>query len=118
MDRLRKRPARKPRFDLSTRTLSWGGVVVKHFLVPATNQELILAAFEELGWSLWIDDPLPPRDGVDSKCRLHDAINRLNRRQKQPLLHFHGDGTGTRLGWSMRQKATPQIDTRLPPDCH
>ncbi len=83
-----------------TRTLWYLGKVVKEFRVPAGNQKLILEAFEELGWPPWIDDPLPPRTGIDSKDRLHNTINRLNCHQKNRLLKFHGDGTGKRIGWS------------------
>ena len=38
-----------------------GSVLVKEFLVPAGNQELILTAFQEQEWSRCIDDPLCTR---------------------------------------------------------
>ena len=44
-----------------------GDRVVKQFRVPAGNQELILAAFEEMGWPPHIDDPLPPVHDLDPK---------------------------------------------------
>lgn len=94
---------RRPRFHASSRTLWFGDVIVKQYKVPAESQVLILEAFQELGWPAWIDDPLPPRDGLDSHQRLHDAIKRLNGRQHAALLRFHGDGTGTRVGWSARE---------------
>jgi hypothetical protein len=87
---------------------------VKRFKVPARNQELILTAFEEEEWPSQLDDPLPPTARVDSKQRLHDAIVRLNRKQKQELLVFRGDGTGRGIIWEFRN--CHQIDTRLPLD--
>jgi hypothetical protein len=75
--------------------------VVKRFRVPAENQELILAAFEEEGWPKHIDDPLPVRDGIDPQTRLHDAINRLNGRQTNRLLCFRGNGNGTGVLWEL-----------------
>ena len=62
--------------------------IVKQFKVPAANQETILAAFQEEGWPPRIDDPLPPQPEQDSKRRLHDTINSLNRNQKRALLRF------------------------------
>jgi hypothetical protein len=102
MPKRRNRKNLKPHFIADTRTLSYGGLIVKKFRVPAGNQMLILQVFEELRWCKWIDDPLPPHFDVDPKRRLHDAINRLNRHQQNGLLKFHGDGTGTRIGWSVR----------------
>ena len=99
----------KPRYVLPRRILLVGQIVVKHFKVPAGNQELILQSFQEQRWCEMLDDPLPPTPGVDAKRRLHDCINRLNRNQKQRLLHFFGDGTGCRIGWNLLE---------LPPDCH
>ena len=36
------------------------------------------------------------------KVRLHDTIKDLNRRQSLSVVHFHGDGTGRRVGWALR----------------
>ena len=95
--RAARRP--RPRWDGRSRQLCWQGCVVKHFRVPAANQEAILAALEEEGWPDYIDDPLPPADDLDPKARLHDAIKGLNRHQVQPLLQFRGDGTGRGVLW-------------------
>jgi len=35
----------------------------------------------------------------DSKRRLHDTINSLNRNQKQSLIRFLGDGKGEGIRW-------------------
>jgi len=91
----------KPTWDRERQELRFGDVVVKQFKVPAANQERILAAFEEEGWPIRIDDPLPPNSEQDSKRRLHDTINSLNRNQKQNLIRFVGDGSGQGVRWEL-----------------
>jgi len=91
----------RPRWDPERQELCVGGMVVKQFKVPAANQERILAAFEEDGWPIRIDDPLPPGSDQDPKRRLHDTINSLNRNQKRHLLRFIGDGTGQGIRWEL-----------------
>jgi hypothetical protein len=103
-----------PRWDATTRTLWLGACEIKRYRVPAPNQELVLAAFEEEGWPTHIDDPLPPTQEVDSKHRLHDTIIRLNRGHKHPLIRFHGNGNGLAIHWqrlspsSTVTKSTPK----------
>jgi hypothetical protein len=87
-----------PSYDRQERVFCWGHQLVKCFRQPSVNQELILSAAEELGWPMWFDDPLPGCKGRSAKVRLHDTIKDLNRRQKAPLIHFKGDGTGRRVG--------------------
>jgi hypothetical protein len=89
----------KPRWDSQLRQLWLGKDLVKWFRVPAGNQEAILAAFQEEGWPSQIDDPLPPRPGMDPKERLHAAIRRLNGSQKRKLIRFRGAGTGMGVCW-------------------
>jgi len=98
--------ARKPRWHSIRRELSFAGRIVKRFRVPARNQETILSVFEEEGWAEHIHDPLPVNHLVDAPTRLHDAINRLNRCQINPLIRFHGDGKGTGVFWELNQKAS------------
>lgn len=88
-----------PHWDGDLMELRVGGQLVKQFKVPAPNQEMVLSAFEEEGWPARIDDPLPPVPDQDSKRRLHDTINSLNRNQKQPLIRFLGDGSGQGVRW-------------------
>lgn len=92
-------PRLAPHFERESRVLRWGCQVLKRFRQPSANQELILLAAEELKWPEWFDDPLPRRPGTNPKVRLHNTIKDLNRRQTPHLVHFKGDGTGTRLGW-------------------
>jgi len=96
-------PAVIPRWDAVRRELSVEGLIVKRFRVPARNQETILSVFEEEGWVEHIHDPLPLAVDIDGPTRLHDAINRLNRCQINPVLRFHGDGKGTGVLWGLSQ---------------
>ena len=57
-------------------------LLVKRFKVPAPNQEMILAAFEEESWPVRIDDPLPVHPCLAAKRRLHETITSLNRHQR------------------------------------
>lgn len=88
-----------PKWDRDRQELRLGKVVIKQFKVPAANQERVLAAFEEEGWPVRIDDPLPPAGDQDPKRRLHDTINSLNRNQKRSLIRFVGDGSGQGIRW-------------------
>lgn len=92
---------RKPLWDYQRQELRLGDAIVKQFKVPAANQERILAAFEEEGWPVRIDDPLPPNSEQNPKRRLHDTINSLNRNQKQNLIRFTGDGSGQGIRWEL-----------------
>jgi hypothetical protein len=103
-------PPLTPHWDPVGRVLSVGEEIVKQFRVPADNQELILAAFQEEGWPSQIDDPLPPEGEIDAKRRLHDTINRLNRNQRRQLIRFKGNGNGCAIRW----ESVPQS----PADCH
>lgn len=88
-----------PHWGAETRELRMNGQVVKRFKWHAVNQEAVLAVFEEEGWPVRIDDPLPPQPEQDPKRRLSDTIKCLNRKQKNELIHFHGDGTGEGVTW-------------------
>jgi hypothetical protein len=88
-----------PQWDKERQELRVGELVVKQFKVPAPNQEMILASFEEEGWPPRIDDPLPPQPDQDAKRRLHDTIITLNRHQKNRLIRFSGDGSGEGVRW-------------------
>jgi hypothetical protein len=94
-----------PRWDAAGRTLWLEAKLVKRFGVPAANQELILAAFEEEGWPSGIDDPLPPVADIDPKHRLQGVIFRLNGCQKQRLIRFMGNGDGLGIRWERLPRA-------------
>ncbi len=83
-----------PNWDAELRELTLDGKIVKQFKWPAPNQEIILSSFEEEGWPLRIDDPLPPQSKQDPKRRLSDTIKGLNQKQQQAWIRFHGDGGG------------------------
>ncbi len=92
-----------------SRKLLVNGKLVKRFKWPAVNQETVLTAFQEEDWPERIDDPLPPRDELNSKRRLADTIKCLNRRQTNSLIHFRGDGTGEDIVWELveRRNSSP-----------
>lgn len=94
-----------PTWDRDRQQLRVGKVIVKEFKVPASNQEAILAAFQEENWPPRIDDPLSPVPDQDPKRRLHDTINSLNRNQKQSLVRFLGDGSGQGVRWEFTRSA-------------
>jgi hypothetical protein len=96
-----------PTWDAERRVLSINERTVKHFKWAAPNQEAILAAFQEEGWPARIDDPLRPLPEQDPKRRLSDTIKCLNRKQKNQLIHFCGDGTGEGVIWEFVQPVGP-----------
>lgn len=98
------KPADVPHWDAERRELSFRGKLVKRYRVPAKNQELILAAFEEEGWPCRIDDPLSFDPRHDAKERLQTTIKSLNRNQVHALLWFHGNGHGAEVLWERRGK--------------
>jgi hypothetical protein len=97
--------ANRPRWDTQRRQLRVGHVIVKEFKLPSPNQETVLMALEEESWPPRIDDPLAPVPDIDSRRRLHDTIKALNRKQKQPLVRFMGDGSGEGIRWELRHHA-------------
>jgi hypothetical protein len=105
---------KRPRWNGQLRELRCGELLVKEFRRPAPNQELVLTAFEEEGWPTQIDDPLPGTAGVDPRQRLHDTIIRLNRNQRNHLVHFRGDGSGKGVRWEW----VTSNGTTPPPDPH
>jgi hypothetical protein len=88
-----------PCWDAAAQVLQLAGRVVKRYLHPSPNQELVLAAFEEEGWPRRIDDPLRPAVGVDPKQRLRDTIRTLNAKQENRLIRFRAAGTGEHVIW-------------------
>jgi hypothetical protein len=95
----------KPKWDRDRRQLRLSGTIIKEFKVPAANQEVILAVFEEEGWPAKIDDPLPRSPEIDPQRRLHDTINSLNRNQRHRLVHFGTDGLGRGARWWLKPPA-------------
>ena len=92
----------KPVWDRDRQELRVGEQVIKQFKVPAPNQEMVLAAFQEEDWPVRIDDPLPPQPDLEPKRRLHDTIVSLNRNHKANLIRFLGDGSGQGVRWELR----------------
>lgn len=100
-----------PLWDAERQELRVGGRLVKQFKLPSPNQEMVLLSFQEEGWPVRIDDPLPPVADILPKRRLHDTIKSLNRSQKCRLIRFLGDGSGEGVRWEIRWPA-PTGDLR------
>jgi hypothetical protein len=107
-------PPLRPRWDPHRREVWLGKTLIKRFQRTATNQELLLAAFEELGWPPYVDDPLPPEPGQDQRSRLGDAIKCLNRRRRCGRLHFRMDGTGEGARWEVVRSRRKRVSRRTP----
>ncbi len=97
-------------WDPQARRLRVNGIIVKRFKWPAMNQELILTAFQEEGWPVRIDDPLPCVPEQDPKRRLSDTIKCLNRKQACRLIRFCGDGTGEGVIWELIESGANGYD--------
>ena len=78
-----------PHWDCHARNLYFGETLILHFRRDALNQMHILEAFQELHWTPRIDDPLPPRGGVDRRERLHDAVKKPEPGTIPPATVFH-----------------------------
>jgi hypothetical protein len=92
----------KPVWLADRRELWVGESLIKRYKQLPGNQDLILSAFQELGWCDRIDDPLPGKPGVDSKARLRQTVEDLNKRHiAAGVLHFRGDGTGEGVIWDL-----------------
>jgi hypothetical protein len=89
----------KPQWNPNNGRLSFGYLLVKEYRVPAPNQHLILSVFQEENWPERIDDPLPPVRDIKPKRRLHETIASLNRRCRNRVLRFCGDGLGRGVRW-------------------
>jgi hypothetical protein len=98
-----------PYWDCVRQELRLGRDVVKVFKLYCPNQATILACFEEEHWPTRIDDPLPRRDDIEPKQRLHDTIKSLNRNQKCRLIRFRGDGTGQGIRWELSSVASQRL---------
>jgi hypothetical protein len=89
----------KPQWNYELRQLTLRSKLVKRFRQPSTCQEIILVAFQELGWPPSMDDPLPQKREMDPKRRLRDTVQALNRYQVNRLLRFRLNGEGTGILW-------------------
>jgi hypothetical protein len=77
------------------------GCLVREYSFPAMNQEIVLNSFEEQQWAQRIVNPFVGHGAQNAKKRQHNTLDRLNRNQVNPLLRFHGDGTGLGITWEL-----------------
>lgn len=88
-----------PIWHSDRRELCYRDRLVKRYRVPARNQMLILAVFEEEGWPEFIDDPLPPAHDIEPHRRLQATVKSLNGRQADARIRFRSSG-GSRIFWN------------------
>ena len=101
----------RPLWCADRRELSFNSTIVKQFRVPARNQTKVLQAFQEEDWPDRIDDPLPPIGATTPQQRIRDTSRALNKNQRNSLIRFLSDGTGTGVVWT-RLGANPSIENR------
>jgi hypothetical protein len=108
-------PSLRPRWDESSRALRVGPYVVRQYRQAGSNQFLVLAAFEEEGWSGPIFDPLPDDATRSAKERLRETVRALNESHLvRGLLRFRMDGTGQRVMFSLNSSKLPRSHTDKP----
>lgn len=91
----------RPIWRSDTRELWFQDEVVLRIHREAPNQFAILAAFEEEGWPIQIDDPIPGGSPVDSANRRHDAVKRLNRNIRIPKIKFRDHVSREAVSWTI-----------------
>jgi hypothetical protein len=86
-----------PTWDRNRLELRLGSTVVKRFTVPSRDAETILAAFQEDGWPMQLNDPFgnPSRAGLD---RLQSAVEILNRQRIQRV-RFELESGEPKIAW-------------------
>jgi len=100
-----------PRWDRNRHELWLGSTVVTRFKMPAAGPEAILTVFEESGWPPHIEDPLSPVGAQVASLPLYDAVQCLNKTQKQPVLRFLADGANLGVRWELcSQCASDRVD--------
>jgi len=87
-----------PVYDKKRRELRFQGKLVKRLRQGAKNVERILLEFDECGWEPSIDDPLPG-PAYARADRLHNALKRLNARQKEGRIRLFLNGNGSTILW-------------------
>jgi hypothetical protein len=87
-------PIERPHFDWTTGELTFRGELIREYVKRANNCRAVLAAFEESGWPLCIDDPLLGGKDAD---RLNNTVRSLNNGLRG--IQFHAAGDGKSIRW-------------------
>jgi len=92
----------RPEWDRKTGELRLGGTIIKRVrrLKVASNVTIILGVFQDVEWSSYIDDPLPPSKRKleqTSVQRLQDAIKSLNKNLE--MIRFRSTNRGRGIAW-------------------
>jgi hypothetical protein len=92
-------PRTVPRWDAASGKLYFRGEIVRTVTRRGTNMRLILDAFDDAGWPLWIYNPLP--GGADSG-KLRQTLYDLRKTLK--AINLIPDGTATGILWQESQR--------------
>jgi hypothetical protein len=90
-----------PHWDHHSKELTLGGKLVKKFRRPAEAQELILECFQEDKWPVSIYNPFPNSGKLKAVERLHNAIKRLNGKQREEQIVFWRGENGEKVYWGV-----------------
>jgi hypothetical protein len=103
----------RPAWNRATGELCLGSELIKRVrrLKVASNVIRVLEAFQEEGWPRHIDDPLPPRRGMQQtpQQRLHETVKSLN--SGLSTIRFRADGSGRGVVWAYRGISPPSPRT-------
>jgi hypothetical protein len=94
-------PGVVPSYQRQGRSLYWKGACIKVVAGNARLQQLVLEVFEEENWGNQIDDPLPPKQGMNGAARLRETVRCLNKGLKPGTIRFFSDGTGKGICWKV-----------------
>ncbi|MDA0808491.1 MAG: hypothetical protein O2983_09030 [Planctomycetota bacterium] len=94
----------RPRWDSGTRELWLGDWLLKRLIKSSENQQIVLDVFEEMGWPVQIEDPIPPKPFFVHAERVRETCRRLNKAQIHPLMHFRASPSREVILWEIRDR--------------
>lgn len=89
----------KPRWDAELREFREGDMLLKKFRGRVSDQEVLLAKFEQENWAIGVENPFGTQSGKSALERLKGAVNGLNRYQRVYRIHFSVDSGTLRAHW-------------------
>jgi len=107
-----KDDSESPYWNANSRQLKFRGRIALQVHRPAPNLRAVLDALEAGNWAAVTHVTLPADGDSNSKSRLHNAINALNRLQRVPMIHFAGDGSGMGVEWHPVLQSTQKSGRR------
>ena len=103
-----------PVWNKKSRELTFDGVLVKRYRTHANTQIAILDAFQKLGWSQNIPDPLSSGRKWEPSDHTHNTLVRLNGCQQGPAhIKFGRDGDGKLIWWIVETGQPPRQENSV-----